>query len=80
MAVGSQGLDPSVAHLPVMRQLRRKTTAQLNPTFIQQSPQPLRGCSLRPGKAALLSQHPIDFRLGDHPGAQGLEEQLTEKP
>jgi hypothetical protein len=34
MEADSEGLDPLVARLPVMRQLRRKTTAQLNPTLV----------------------------------------------
>jgi len=78
MAATTQGLDPFVAHLPVVEPLRRETAAQLNSALIQEPPESLDCGLLRPGEAVLLRNDPVDFWLGDHPRTQGFEEQLAE--
>ena len=45
--------------------------------MIEESSQPLCGCLLRPGEAALLSQHPVNFVLGDYSRTENLEEKLA---
>jgi len=45
--------------------------------LIQQAAQPLHRRLFGPGEAALLGKQPVDLSLGDHPGAEALEEQLA---
>ena len=51
--------------------------AQPDSSLIEESPQPLCGCLLRPGEAALLSQHPVNFLLGNYSRTENLEEKLA---
>ena len=57
--------------------VRSDPAAQLDLPFVKHSPKPLHRRLLGPGEAPLLAQQPIDLGMGDHPGAEALEEQLA---
>ena len=72
-----QRFNPLVQHLAVPLQLRCHPAAQLDLPLIEQAAKPLHRRLLSPGEAVLLAQQPVDLGLGDHPGAEALEEQLA---
>jgi hypothetical protein len=72
-----QRFNPVVHHLAVMEQTRRQATTELDLPLIQQPPEALHRRLLSPGEASLAGQQPVDLGLGDHPGAEAAEEQLT---
>ena len=73
----SQRFDPRIQPLAVREPVWRNPASQLDVPLIEQSSQPLHRRLLGPGETALLAEQPIDVSLGDHPGAEGLEEQLA---
>jgi len=73
----SQRFDPLVQHLAVPLPVWRDPAPQLNLPLIEQAAKSLHRRLLSPGEAVLLAQQPVDLGLGDHPGAEALEEQLA---
>jgi hypothetical protein len=74
----AEGLDPVIHHLLVVEPLRRQAATQLDRALVEQAAEPQCCCLLRPGEVVLPGQQPVDLRLGDHPGAEGFEEQLAD--
>ena len=77
MATPFWRFDPLVQQLAVSQPLRLNPAPQLDLALIKQPAQPLHRRLLGPGETPLLSQQPVDLGLGDHPGAEALEEQLA---
>jgi hypothetical protein len=57
--------------------LRRNPAPQVDLALIKQPTQALHRRLFGPGEATLLAQQPVDLGLGDYPGAEALEEQLS---
>ena len=67
MATPSEGLNPLLPDLEVMKPPGRKPATKLNSALIQEPAKSLDGCLLGSAEVGLSTQQPIDFPLLDHP-------------
>lgn len=78
VAALAERLDPVVQSMVVVEPLRGQAAPQLYGALVHQASQSQDRRLFRPRQVVVPRQQPVDFRLGDHPGAEGFEEKLAD--